>query len=76
MTMFPGRFPNEILEELDIALFMQVMRARTVEQVEAKRVEFLKLGTDLSKKDWLAIREHDELMDDYTIRIETDGVGA
>lgn len=71
MTMFPGRFPNEIMNDLDASLLAQILLARQVEQVEARRSEWLKIGTELTTADWEAIREHDRLVEDMTVKVVT-----
>ena len=71
MAMFPGRFPNEILHDLDAALLEQILSARQVEHIENKRSEWLKIGTELTTADWEAIRENDRLVEDYTVKVIT-----
>ena len=71
MTMFPGRFPNEIMHGLDASLLAQILLARQVEQIEARRSEWLKIGTELTIADWEAIRENDRLVEDYTVKVIT-----
>lgn len=71
MAMFPGRFPNEIMHDLDASLLERVWMARHIEAVEAKRSEWLKIGTELTTDDWEAIREHDRLVGDYTVKVVT-----
>lgn len=71
MQAYPGRFPNEIMDSLDIALHTRIMAAQGVVNVEDKRRAFLQRGVDPGD-DWLRIREHDKLVDDYTVQV-TDG---
>lgn len=71
MQAYPGRFPNEIMDSLDIALHARIMAAQSVVNVEDKRRAFLQRGVDPGD-DWLRIREHDKLVDDYTVQV-TDG---
>ena len=70
MAMFPGRFPNEILHDLDAALLEQILCAKNIEHIEARRAAFLSPpGADLTTAEWEAIREHDQLIDDYTVKV-------
>jgi hypothetical protein len=71
MAMFPGRFPNEIMDSLDASLLWQVMEAREIERVESRLKEWLKIGTELTTDDWEAIREHDRLVEDHTVKVVT-----
>lgn len=72
MQAYPGRFPNEIMDDLDIALHARVMAAQSVVNVEDKRRAFLQRGADPGD-DWLRIREHDRLVDDYTVKVDDSG---
>ncbi len=72
MAMFPGRFPNEIMDSLDASLLWQVMEAREIERIEARLTEWLKIGTELTTDDWEAIREHDRLVEDRTVKVVTE----
>lgn len=69
MQAYPGRFPNEILDSLDIALHARIAAARSVVRIEDARLAFLRRGVDPGD-DWLRIREHDKLVDDYTVRVD------
>lgn len=72
MQMFPGRFPNEIMNDLDIALTNRVLAAQRVVDIEDKRLAFLRPNGPDPGDDWIRIREHDKLVDDYTVQV-TDG---
>lgn len=69
MQAYPGRFPNEIINDLDIALHTRIMAAQGVLNVEDKRLAFLRRGADPGD-DWLRIREHDKLIEDYTVKVD------
>lgn len=69
MRMFPGRFPNEIENDLDIATLNRILAAQRVMQIEDARLTWLNAGGELSGGDWLRIREHDALVDDYTVKV-------
>ena len=71
MRMFPGRFPNEIENDLDVATLNRILAVQRIAQIEDARLAFLRSGTDPGDN-WLRIREHDKLVDDYTMRV-TDG---
>lgn len=71
MAMFPGRFPNEIMDSLDASLLWRVIEAREIERVEGRLKEWLKIGTELTTDDWEAIREHDRLVGDHTVKVVT-----
>lgn len=74
MEAFPGRFPNEIVHELDIGLYGRVLRAQQMLAVERKRKRWLAgEAVELTPDDWELIREIDELMDDATVRERNDG---
>lgn len=70
MRMFPGRFPNEIIDGLDIATLNRILAAQRVAQVEDARLTWLNAGGEIAGEDWLRIREHDKLVDDYTVRVD------
>jgi len=70
MRMFPGRFPNEIIDGLDIATLNRILAAQRVAQVEDARLTWLNTGGEIAGEDWLRIREHDKLVDDYTVRVD------
>lgn len=69
MRMFPGRFPNEIMGGLDIAMLNQILAAQRVIEVEAARLDFLRPNGPDPGEAWLAIREHDKLVKDYTVKV-------
>jgi len=69
MRMFPGRFPNEIENDLDIATLSRILAAQRIAQIEDARLAFLRAGTDPGD-DWLRIREHDKLVDDHTVKVD------
>lgn len=71
MAMFPGRFPNEIMDDLDASLLWRVIEAREIERVEGRLKEWLKIGTELTTADWETIREHDRLVGDHTVKVVT-----
>ena len=73
MRMFPGRFPNEIIDGLDIATLNRILAAQRITQIEDARLAWLHKGGDIAGEDWLRIREHDALVDDYTVRVTADG---
>jgi hypothetical protein len=68
MAMYPGRFPNEIVEGLDVAMHNQILAAQKVMRVEEARLAFLRASTDPGET-WLDIREHDKLVEDYTVKV-------
>lgn len=70
MRMFPGRFPNEIENDLDIATLNRVLAAQRVVQVEDVRLAWLQRGGDIDGEDWLRIVEHDNLVDDHTVKVD------
>ena len=69
MQAYPGRFPNEIMDDLDIALHARIMAAQSVLAVEDKRLAFLRPNGPDPGDDWLRIREHDKLVEDYTVQV-------
>ena len=69
MRMFPGRFPNEIIDGLDIATLNRILAAQRITQIEDARLAWLHKGGDIDGEDWLRIVEHDKLVDDHTVRI-------
>lgn len=72
MARFPGRFPNEILDDLDHALLARITRAKEIEWIEARRAAFLSPpGAELTTAEWEAIREHDRLVGDMTVKVIT-----
>lgn len=70
MRMFPGRFPNEIVNDLDITLLNHILAAQRVMQVEDARLAWLNKEGKIDSTDWLRIREHDQLVDDYTVKVD------
>lgn len=72
MRAFPGRFPNEILNELDFSLFSRITEARNIEAVEVRRRSWYETGAELATEDWEAIREHDDLIGDHTTKVVTE----
>lgn len=70
MRMFPGRFPNEIVNDLDITLLNRILAAQRVMQVEDARLTWLNQGGEIDGADWLRIREHDQLIDDFTVKVD------
>lgn len=72
MRAFPGRFPNEILNELDFSLFSRITEARNIEAVELRRRAWYDTGAELTAEEWEAIREHDDLVQDYTVKVQDE----
>ncbi len=68
MAMYPGRFPNEIVEGLDVAMHNQVLAAQKVMRVEEARLAFLRSGTDPGDL-FVDIIDHDKLVGDHTMRV-------
>jgi hypothetical protein len=46
----------------------QILAAQRVMRVEEARLAFLRAGTDPGET-WLDIREHDKLVEDYTVKV-------
>ena len=68
MRRFPGRFPNEIDEQLDWFRFLRAVESEHIERIEDKREMQIKgeiKPTDLLTSEWESILEHDEILAEY-----------
>ena len=68
---FPGRFLDEIYEQMDVFRFLRALKARNIENIESLRKRFRDKkikAEDITSEQWLDIQKHDRII----VQLTTD----